>query len=178
MTRLTGYHRENIVRAAVAAKFDPILSALKDRSDLLANAIYREHYPLDVINLAKKMPKAWSYERSSLEANAGGWSVKVMSKKPLRVSYDEHYGRIASYEVGSELCTDLQAFATDYKQYEADRKAAFELINAQFRTITTFEKLREIWPDGKKFIDAEEPEQTQLPAVQIDKVNELLGLPT
>ena len=51
-------------------------------------------------------------------------------------------------------------------------------VRAAVNSCTTVAKLLRIWPEAKELLPAYATQTTNLPAVQVDKLNAAIGLPT
>ena len=51
-------------------------------------------------------------------------------------------------------------------------------VRAVLNSVTTVSRLLKVWPEAKELLPAGEQKEVNLPSVQLDKLNEAIGLPT
>lgn len=179
MTRLTNGMRDVIIDAAVAFKFDPIKKELGDTEDALAREAYAAIIPASEIKALKGVPERWLNYTKHLSINAAGYNVPLTLKEGAMLPVP----RTSAFRLGDlphgVLCDRIREHGHAKEAYISERKKARQAASTLLSSVTTLKALRAAWPDGETFYKQFEgafPAST-LPAVQVAKVNEMLGLP-
>jgi len=180
MTRLTNDMRAAIATAALAHKFNPIKEKLADTEDALAREAYAAIIPASEIKALKNVPERWFKHKNSVRVSAGGYDAQLELKGEARLPMPTtgFYDRLGSLPHG-DLCDRVRAHVEAMRAYRDGRNNACIATTALLGSVTTLKALRAAWPDGETFYKKFEgavPAST-LPAVQVAKVNEMLGLP-
>lgn len=181
MTRLTNDMREAIAHAAVGHKFDPLKTALGNAEDALAREVHAALLPASEIAAAAALPARWVKATRAIRTNAGGYRVNLEltddARLPVPVD-SEYHGSLGNLPHG-DLCDRVRAHVENRENTYRQRMAAYQATKTLLASATTIKSLRAAWPDGETFYKKFEgavPAST-LPAVRVDEVNKLLGLP-
>lgn len=185
MSRLTNHTREAIARAAIAFAFDPKEEALKQAEDALAREAHAFLFPKKVIDTAKSLPKGWISHLATLKLNAGGQQIEIRASEALPVPASDKNGNSAGYYgymVGTiptgELSDRIQGHAQAKEKLSDEKTVARRQVEAMLSNVTTVKKLAEAWPEGEQFYSKYlEREAPQVPALRVDEINAILGLP-
>ncbi|WP_420959336.1 Nmad5 family putative nucleotide modification protein [Brucella sp. IR073] len=185
MSRITKYTRDAIASSAIAFAFDPKEKALKQIEHELAREVHAYLFPKDIIHIARSLPKGWIRHISTLKLNAAGHAIDVAAGEELPVPATDKNGNTAGsygYLTGAippgDLADRLQGHAQVKEKLRDERKSARRQLDAMLAEITTIKKLAEAWPEGEPFYSKYlEREAPQVPALRVDEINEMLGLP-
>ena len=180
MTRLTNDMRNAITYAAVGHKFDPLMEALDKAEDALAREVHAALLPASEIEAAAAMPARWICTSNTVNINAGGYRVclELICGSRLPVPVDGGYYALGNLPHG-DLCDRVREHVEAKRTLQGERNAARRATEVLLASATTIKALRAAWPDGETFYKKFEgavPAST-LPAVRVDEVNKLLGLP-
>lgn len=176
MRRLSKYDRNKMVNVALARAFDEEYEKLEKEEDALAKALYEAAFGIDTLAKVKSVMD-WVDLSHFHRFEVCGLTFEVRSIKAMpepRISYP--VARINKPELRDKIM-DVKARKKELDEKKASSKA---MIEALVESVTTLKRLKEIWPDGKEVwscIKEDAPLKTCLPAVHIDKVNEILRLP-
>lgn len=111
-------------------------------------------------------------------------NIMVSAKKPIPIKTADGYertnltlnhakeGHTSHIEAVQKWHDDLAALNKSYHEAKAT-------LEAMMKGLTTFAKLTEQWPEGKKFyqsLPVDFPFQHNVPAVQISELNKMLGI--
>ncbi|MBC3540631.1 Nmad5 family putative nucleotide modification protein [Rufibacter sediminis] len=179
MTRLTNEIRDSIIGKAINEKFEPVLSKLKKEEHELALLCYKSIYDKKVLAAANKLPKEWTRQDGCLRFNAGGYYLTFcLIDKKVPVPYSTGCATLGSLK--DEALEKARAFAEKKKDIEDQKIKARYALQAVLYSVTTINKLKTVWAEGEKFYtmyDEQSPKSKGgLPAVQIQELNEMLGL--
>jgi hypothetical protein len=186
--RLNAPMRQQIIRKAIAAKFDPIVAKLKAENLAIGHAFYQHLFGKQKAAIAA-VPKAFLHQPSEEEIKHGvdckfqlsnGYTVRVdvpftdpvpsansFRNPPLGVIKDE------------ALCNRYLAWQHAVEDRDKDKKEAYETLSALLKSLTTYNTLEKEWPEGKPFygsLPGDFPGETGLPMVQIKHLNQILGI--
>lgn len=185
-TRLTNDMRSAIAEVAVAHAFDPRLADLKKAEDKLAREAFASIFPAKETEAVSKLPEHWFRLDECLKFNVGGQSITLrVEGQGLRVPYrakGQSKGGWGCNTLGSiqhgDLCDRIQKHAQAFEAYRDERKNANRVTMAMLNAVNTTKRLREVWPEGLQFfVMYEGEERAPLPAVRVDEINQILGLP-
>jgi hypothetical protein len=173
--RLTDSLRREIAERAAAFAFDPKYTANATEEHTLADRVYRTVISEDVLRRVLALPEGWTLIASQIAVNANGQQITLNfgGDKKMPVPYNV---RRHPVEPG-ELCDAIQANAAAYETLKEQRKAAYRATLAMLSAVNTLKQLEEAWPDGAPFYTDLETSPSNLPAVRVDEINALLGLP-
>jgi hypothetical protein len=177
--KLTNKEHDNIIQKAIIAKFQPIRDGLRKRESEIALRAYKSLYDPAVLRQAAKLPKGWLRTDGCLRFNAGGFRIVLNTKDPVLVpSGNSGYCNDLGSLTG-DISKEVQDFATEKEQAKKDEQVAAEKLKALLYSITSLKRLKELWPEGKKFYAYLDEAAVigGLPAIRFDDVNVLLGLP-
>lgn len=186
MPKLTKYSREAIARRAVAHAFDAKQEAIFANEDALAREAYALTFPAEELALVSTVPDNWFRLDACLRFNVGGQQIVLrLIGDGLPVPYrrlNEEYGSYGCNILGviehGDLCDRIQKHAQHAETVKNERRAALRATEAMLDAVTTTGKLKEIWPEGEPFYaQYDDKPAPSLPAVRVDEINALLGLP-
>jgi len=134
-------------------------------------------YDEKLLKQINKVPEEWLRMDKCLRLNCGGYDLTFSVKKPVPVPYATHCARLGV--ITGYLAEKAQDFANRKKDEREKSKKAYNLLLSILSSVTTFKKLEEVWPEGKKFYSGyldKKGNEYQVPTIQIDEINKMLGL--
>ncbi len=177
--KLTNDIRDRIVRSMALDAVTKEKDALTKRENAIALKLWKAVYPSAERTAAAKMPDGWVRMDKCLRFNLCGMDVRVNTAEPVTVKtsasgYCERLGNIADDKLGDE-------YRAYYKDMEALKQKAQDIERqgkALLYSVTTFKRLEETWPEGKKFYEKFKPasERSSVPAVLTSNLNALVGI--
>lgn len=176
MAKITKDLRERIGRKAVNATYQPKADELKKREAKLAIECYNHIFPKKVRDAVALVPEGWLRTCSCLRFNAGGWNVNLNAGKEMPTPQSGGCGMLGN--ISGELAEKVQAYSQEKKTLEEEWRIAGRKMAGFLEQFTTFKKLEEAWPEGKKFyaeFNADRP-SANVPAVITKEINDMLGL--
>ena len=176
--RLTNLIRERIVRRAVDTTFDKQRDALVKIEKALALKAYRTVFGEALLKKINAVPKNWFRADACLSFNIGGQRHVLRGDKELPVPYSKSCNLLGVLE--GDIAEQVIAHADARKKLLDDRSAAHSQLSAMLESINTFNKLFELWPEGKPFYEeyATTDKRTGAVAIRFDDMNKMLGLKT
>lgn len=176
--RMTLVQREKIVKRAIKAAFDKETAALAKREDALARRCYAAIFPPKVRRAVASLPEAWFETTSKIRLNLCGKHIELDVSERLRVPHNGGWVRIGTLD-NETLSEAVAALFADKKNLAERRARAEASAQAVVNSTTTFEKLREVWPEAEPHITDVEgtvEKKVPLPAAQISELNAMLGI--
>lgn len=176
MSRLTQDIRDRIRNKAVDATFKPKSEEIRKREAKLGVECYNAVFPKKIRDAVALVPDGWLRTCSCLRFNAGGWNVGLNVGKELPTPQSSGCGVLGN--LSGDLADKVQAFAQEKNQLQEDFSAARVKMLGFLEGFTTFKKLEEAWPEGKKFyaeFNADRPSKN-VPAVITKEINDMLGI--
>lgn len=177
--KLTNQIRDSIVRSMAMASVEKEQVALIKRENALAVKFWKAVYPAAERAAAEKMPEGWIHRDKCLRFNLCGMDIRVNAAEPLPVkastnNYCHRLGNIADEKLGDE-------YKEYYKDVDAMKARARDVerqAKALLYSVSTFKKLAETWPEGKKFYEKFKPvnDVSSVPAVLTQDLNALMGI--
>lgn len=134
---------------------------------------------------AAELKEGWLREDRCLNFNAGGYSLTFEVNDPVRVPYRTPYGRgyscntLASIQ-DQDLMKRMQQWAQEVEKLRQEKRDAYRATLLLVGKFSTVKALKEAWPEGYEFYkkyDVAQTNRPQLPALRIEEVNAMLGLP-
>lgn len=181
MTTLTNGIRDSILSRAISEAFADKKKAIASEEEALAIKLYKAVVPADEIKAAKAMKSGWIRKDRCLRFNAGGYSLNLCLRSRdddtgLPVKYGNSCNTIGS--VTGELATEAQLFANKKEKLRTEETQAVTKMRAFLNSFTTMKKMKEAWPEGKKFYSMFDVERKKdnLPAIVTKEINAMLGL--
>jgi hypothetical protein len=142
----------------------------------LAIECYNFLFPKKIRDLVAAVPAEWFRTCSCLRFNANGWSVSLNAGKEMPTPASNGCGNLGS--LTGELAERVQAHVTEKRTMDSEYASARAKMLGFLEQFTTFKKLEEAWPEGKKFyqdFNADRP-SANVPAVITKEINAMLGL--
>lgn len=174
--KLTGMDRDGIVRRAVKHAFEKEDAALAKRESALARRCYNAIFSLSIRKMADALPREWACTTGKPSFNVGGLHIALVSDEALRIPYTSQHCRLGDIK-DRALIDAVNELLAAKKQRDEKRKQVEAATKAIVNSCGTTKQLREIWPQGEQFYTHIEPQpRAQLPAAQIQQLNEMLGL--
>lgn len=173
--KITGIDRDGIVRRALEAAFDKEKAALAKRETALCRRCYNAIFPASIRKMVDAIPAEWIDTSQRASFNVGGLHIELSSEDVLRVPASNGY-RLGTIKDRSliDAVNDLLEVKREYGERRKQARVATEAI---INSCSTTKQLREVWPQGEQFYKhIEPPARPQLPAAQIQQLNEMLGL--
>lgn len=177
--KLTNEIRDRIINSMALSAIEKDKSALKKREHALALKLWKAVYPSTERAAAAKMAEGWVRMDKCLRFNLCGMDIRLDTAEPVPVKasangYCHRLGDIAD----EKLAEEYRAY---YRDWEALKKKGQDIQRqgkALLYSVTTFKRLEEAWPDGKKFYEKFKPvsEKGGVPALLMNDLNALMGI--
>lgn len=171
--RLTNLDRERICRDAVAARFDPSEDEFVHEEHALADRIYRSMIRVEEESFASILPAYWHKFEGRIYVNVAGqrhWlGFRTKRIVPSALDWVIEEGPLAD---------DVHQFALRRENLKVQRKEAHRAVRAMLDSFASLKALETNWPEGKEFYQfLYAAKGAPLPAVPVQTVNSILGLP-
>lgn len=178
MSKLTNDLREKICKNAVNATYKPKADKLKEQEAKLAVEAYNHIFPKKIRDIIATVPENWIRSCDCLRFNAGGWQVQLCAGKKMPTPASNHCDLLGS--LTGEIAEKIQAFSQEKKKLDEEWRSALSKMAGFLQQFTTFKKLEEAWPEGKKFYHEYNADRVSanVPAVITKEINDMLGLKT
>jgi len=193
-TRLTKDIRESIAKALVVHRFTAQITKLYADNAALALAVYNDAYSKADREKMMALPNGWLPEVDTISAYFGtsyttvNVNGKVYGDLARIVSADKNAAtfRVQSRHKGACLkkYDAIHKFSAEYDRLQGVKSDLTTAVDTARRSalaamaaVGTVKRLIEVWPEIAPFASKFEGERPQLPALQTDKLNELLDLP-
>lgn len=186
MAKLTKTIREDLIRKVVKDVFTERRKELGKEESELAKDCYMYNYGEFYEKMMELPVSAFSRDYSFRpEFYPNGDYSKRRYRKYISYGKKEDGSRISFPEFSSMPSMDYIPEENDlYKRYqsyeeklfnlESDEKTLKSELTRMLASVTTFKRLREVWPAGAKWIDAIEPPAPVPMVINTTKLNELI----
>ncbi len=176
MTRLTKDMRDTIARAATSVAFKERKEAHRKAENALALELYNSLFDSAVQKAVAKVPNNWFRQDDCLRFNCNGYDLMFRAENPLPVPYSAYCSRLGN--VTGELGDRAKDHATVAEKLGSDERDAYRKVKVMLDSVSTFAQLEKAWPEGRPFYEKyiTSRKGSNLPAVQIAEINEMLGL--
>lgn len=177
MSRLTNQIRQSMLKTILDHAFSEKLAQV--RTDLVAasDALYMAHHG-EHLKTMNKLPASFLYKCHRMDTNIGGQRHVVSLSESKPMSYESSCSRIV-FEADNSVAINWLQANDKVKDTEKQRDSMSKEVNAVLESVHTFKKLWEVWPECKSLLEKFEQKPTIaiLPAVQVNRLNVVLGLP-
>lgn len=186
--RLNAAVRQEITRNASKALLNRAIKLAKWQEEL---AVKCHHAAVDV-KLRKAIeavhelgaPNGWVKQEHYVMYNVGGQNVRLRSHLPQPVTYNYQaawgaLGKPIGFDKHEKLINEVREWQAADEQLTKDKSQAETTLKAMLKSVGSTETLFKVWPEGKKFYSSPPltPQvKTGVPAVQMQALNEMLGL--
>lgn len=192
--RITAAIRDSLIAAAKTKRFAKDDEALKKRREeieakknALAELVYSNLFTRKEHELKDSLPKGWMLETQSIRISIENYGViPVNFTQAKRIPRGAHgYNSVVkvfdlkspvgkAYTALKDMQDSLKADTRELVQAKRDLGAKVEAV---ITSVTTTNKLREIWPEVVELLPHASVQATvMLPAIQLDELNKELGL--
>ena len=179
--RLTKYHVDIILSRVLQSTFDKRKDDLAKIESELGMSAYNEAVNLNIRKLAKKFPTNWLHTNDRVDFNVGGQRHRLGVKVSVPVPVPHYHSNEYLGVIAGELGEKILKLAADKDKYKIDRETTSNKLRTMLSSVSTFKKLKELWPEGLKFykdLDEDGKIRGGLPAIRFDEINATLGLKT
>lgn len=177
--KLTNEMRDKIIRSMALGAIEKEKAALEKHEHALALKLWKAVYPAAERVAAAKMAEGWILMDKCLRFNLCGMNITLNAAEPVPVKasinrYCNRLGDIADEKLRDEYTAHYLA-SEELKKKGRDIE---QQAKALLYSVTTFKRLEEAWPEGKKFYDKFRPasEKAGVPALLTDNLNALMGI--
>ena len=184
--RIKDKDRNDIIQRALIARFEERYEALKAREIALFWNIFDACLPKEMATTIRTLSDKWIEKERSAKVLLGGQLVFLDGTETVVDPDGRKYRRdvFPRKRDGAwgpvddpVLVEQYRKIVSDQEDLSKERQSVYFALQPLLDQCKTLRQLRTIWPEGEEFYDwlAPEPKIT-LPAIQIEKINELLGL--
>jgi hypothetical protein len=166
--------RMDLTRRLLAHRFDAERLAMERKEHELAQAIYEHVYSKTERKQMDAMPKGYMPVSKTVHVRIGGEHVQLNMGVERPVPYSDLHR--CQHVIGADdpltkQWLEHRARAQGLRQRINEARAA---IRGALASMRTFKQLKQHWPEAAAMLPA--PEQPQLPALPIQKLNRMLEL--
>lgn len=175
--RLTNSDVEGVVKRAMAHALTEREAGIKAAEHSLGMKAYEFAMPVEDRMWAKKLPEKWVRRDSCLRFHLDFRHVVLHVDPPVVVPSANYNCHSLATISDVEIIAAFEKLEGEKSTFKADRERMSASLYALVRRASTLKKLREMWPEGEQFYAHLKPrEEAQVPAVQVEDVNRMLGL--
>lgn len=194
--RLTVSMKDQVERRLIHYRFKEEAETLVGDYAQLAEDVYEDVYPELTRKKMEGLPKGWLPHRPGIKvqlgadftelsfsgkcygeiAQAGGSSGAQRGTQHL-FPYSDQSSCVKQYEATHDIASRYSELEGRYKDLEERIRAAKRAARSAMDSVTTINRLKEVWPEIAPFVESFENRPNQLPAVSRPDLNGILGLP-
>lgn len=180
--RLTNNIRQEIVRNAMALRFDKLQKEINLEENVMAEKVY-DHFVtkemVDAITVLEKSGLSFFGKKAiAFIVYLDSYEIKMcMSGKSRVMPAGWHEFNMHTRNDG-KLAKDVLEFHHRRKQLSADREKAERQLMVLLKSVYSTDSLAKVWPEGAKLYSSPPLPKAMagLPAVQIAELNKMIGL--
>lgn len=138
---------------------------------------------LELVTALEAENSNWLDHTVHLAFNVAGQHIKLRAETHLPTPhFYQNYntlGKPITMDKHRPLVERVQAYTNDWAQFEKDKERAETTLKTVLKSVGSTESLFKVWPEGKKFYSSPPLTpivKTGVPAVQMQALNEMLGL--
>jgi hypothetical protein len=147
--RLTKYQIDIIIARVMKETFDKRNEDLLKEESKIGMLAYNEAVIISIRNLTKKFPKNWLRTNDRVDFNVGGQRHRLRVKASVAVLHFDENGYLGV--IAGDLGNQITKLAEDKYAYQTERAATDFKLRTMLSSVSTFKKLKELWPEGLKF---------------------------
>jgi hypothetical protein len=169
--KLTNRIREEILTALLNHAFGAQEKELLQQENALADEMYNDLYTQEERDFMEKVGSKRFYTTAYLnyESDSFGWGRLQLDEPKFEMPKNTRY----SGKLLEKIKVYRDAYATLGKVKSSARDEAQGILNS----VTTAKRLIEVWPEIASFVPTEQATSRNLPALQVDELNRILGVP-
>ncbi len=178
--RMTKGLAEDIARAAVAKTFKDRFGKLDERLREVAIMGYKSIMTRDLTKKIEALPNELKYTSNKIELRISG---RWVSWRPQQTDKVQNFlfpvGWDRLYHVKDDTVIKAwDSYEKDLETTKREHDAAQRKLTVLLQSCSNFNKVAELWPEGKEFYKDYTVPRTKggLPAICFDDVNKVLGL--
>lgn len=194
MSRITKEIRDKIVAALIKHRFEArLMTIIKERA-ALAKAVYDDLYPMTIREKIAALPDGWIPTNEKMHVYFGTAYTSVYasgfiygelnkvasvnrSDANFRLLAKHEDGCVKKYEATHALAIEHERLAGAVSDIKNEISEATRAAETAILKSATIKRLIEAWPEIEPFARQFNTEKPQLPALQTDALNAMLGLP-
>jgi hypothetical protein len=176
--RLNNWHRETIIKSATQKLEEKMAAHEKLGEELYFKALKATFSKklLDAAQTVLESDLKMLSTSTSHTFNVGGRSISLPTSNP-----QPHFGYYGNYPAIANqiLIEQIWSWAEKKEEIRIEMKTARATLSALLKTVATTESLFKVWPEGKNFYSVPPltpPDKPQLPVVQVEALNTILGI--
>ena len=177
--RLTNDNRDDIVRRAIAKKFEKQEKDLVKQEQALAIKAYNSLFDAATRRKIKALDAKWFYFDTCLKFNCNGQThfLRVDSSEKVPVP-NRGYGCQNLGALPGPMAEEVIAFGNLKEDIRTQKRELEVKLKGLLYSITTLKRLQELWPEGREFYKSFEGFDTKpgLPAIIFDDINKMLDI--
>lgn len=180
--RLTSYMRDTILERLLQHAFAGREEVIQQRRCALGNKVYYDIYPPKLREKMEALPNGLLPTDTNLLVRFGDGSgdvERVFWKEERRISYDHRSGVARAYAENHPFTQEFRTLGRKREALKEEKDTAKRSALSILNSVTTLNKLIEIWPEVSRFAQDFQDRKTgqmKLPAVVVKDVNARLGL--
>lgn len=179
--RLTNYVREAILKAALDRAFKAREEELKAEQRAFADAVYHDQYPPELLSKMKALPDGFLLTDDDFRVRFGSNNWERVCWGERRIIAKKHEGTAIIYDDDHALSLRFNELERKDEELCAEKTAAERNAKAVLNSVTTYNKLIEVWPEieplAAPFKQNEARATTFALSLPITQLNKALGLP-
>jgi len=177
MSRLINQLRQKMLSTVLDHAFSEKQADAKKKLVAASDALYMDHHG-EYLKIMQKLPTKFLYTHSRMDTNIGGQRHVVSLSETKPMSYESNCSRIV-FEADNPVAIAWLQANDNVDAVNKQRESMSREVNAVLESVHTFKKLWEVWPECKTLLEKfeQKPAIAILPAVQVDRLNSVLGLP-
>jgi len=199
-TRLTKDIRDSILTEVLRHRFQDRIEVLIADRAYFAEKVYNDIYRKADREKMEALPNGWLPNNTSIGVQFGDGGhryttvlfdgavygevgrVRAKTDKPRervkrRVPYKHSHGCVKVYEPAHKLSVEHQKLEGRFDELKQDYETAKRQASAALASVSTINRLVEVWPEIEPFARKYDETPPKLPAVPTSELNKLLDLP-
>ena len=171
--RLTQDIRSRILRKAISDLTGKREKSLSDREIAIADSVWEDVYGHISEDLVK-VPKEVLNTDKDIRVNFDGIGIVYLTMSEER-AVKRGYGVIKSYPSRHKIARRYHKLVADRDRLKKERSELKTSIRAILDSVTTMNRLGEIWPDGKEFYSDIVPSESKALMISSTVVSKMVN---
>lgn len=175
--KLTKGIRDDILHKIMKHRFAADEEAVEQQGHALAHKIYLDTFTAEDIKLMSSLPTGWLETDNDFHVQLGSEYVRLVFSEHRRLPADKLRGCWKVYKSNHEFSLEYDTLKDARANLKEAKAVAERQIKAVLESVTTVNKLNEIWPEIAEFTAKYKEAPGKVPMLVPNELNKTLNLP-
>lgn len=175
MAKLNTSIRNDIIRGLVLKSFKDERQALLAEEHDLAAQVWAAGFKSEHLKLIRQCPASWFETTTEIKGRFDFQHINLSAKEGLPIPHARRWATHVSLDAKDALAVLVMDWHRRQEEFNAKVNKAKRMAEATLASVSTVNRLIEVWPEVKPFIP--EAAKVGLPMVPVKELNAAFKLP-